>query len=96
MQGDIDRIEKWAQIFEDPTKLVTTLTVNVLKNFSKIVKDISSETDDIKVDNYYKAGSDIADILVLSLGAVPENEKRILQKPQQPEDIVLLAWWNSI
>ena len=46
MQGDLDRIEKWAQIFEDPTKLVETLTVNILKNFSKIVKDISNETDD--------------------------------------------------
>jgi hypothetical protein len=22
----------------------------------------------------------------------PENEQRILQKPQQPEEIVLLAW----
>ena len=92
MQGDLDRIEKWAQIFEDPTKLVETLTVNVLKNFSKIVKDISSETDDFNTNNYYKAGTDIADILVLSLGAVPENEQRILQKPQQPEEIVLLAW----
>ena len=47
-------------------------------NFTKIVKDISSETDDFNTQNYYKAGSDIADILVLSLGAVPANEQRIL------------------
>ena len=78
MQGDIDRIEKWAQIFTDPTRLVETLAVNILTNFSKIMKDITSETDDFNAQNYYKAGSDIADIMVLSLGAVPANEQRIL------------------
>ena len=80
MQGDITRIENWAKIFEDPTKLVETLAVNIIKNFSKILKDISCETADFDTQNYYQAGSDIADILVLTLGAVPENEQRILKK----------------
>ena len=39
-------------------------------NFSKILKDITDETTDFGTD-YYKAGEDIADILVLTLGAVP-------------------------
>ena len=55
MQGDIDRIMNWAKIFEDPVKLAETVTVNIIMNFSKILKDITAETTDFGND-YYKAG----------------------------------------
>ena len=73
MQGDIQRIEKWGQIFTHPTELITTLTTNVIAHFSDISGDISKITTDFSGHQYKAAGEDVADILVLSLGPVPER-----------------------
>ena len=73
IQGDLTRIENWASIFSDPSKLVETVTTNLIKNFSKITADITKTSTDIAGAQYYNAGEDIADVMVLTLGAVPEK-----------------------
>ena len=47
MQSDIARIEKWAQIFKDPTALVKVLIANVEKNVSLIEQDVLKTKNDI-------------------------------------------------
>ena len=73
MQGDIKRIETWGEIFKHPTQLIATLTANVVQHFSDITGDINKVTTDFSGKEYKNAGEDIADILVLSLGPVPER-----------------------
>ena len=82
MQGDIDRIEKWAAIFSDPSALVKVVTTNVIKNFSAISKEITQTMSDVGSGNMYNSGEDIADIMVLTLGAVPAG----------PEDLIITQW----
>ena len=74
MQPDIDRIEKWAAIFNDPTTLVKTIATNVFSNYADIKAEISQTEADISASQWYTTGSDVADILVLSLGPVPESQ----------------------
>ena len=82
MQADIDRIEKWAQIFNDPTKLVTTLATNVIQHFPAITADITKTSQDISGDDMWDAGIDVADILIQALGPVPA----------EPETLELTQW----
>ena len=84
MQGDITRIEAWAKIFENPKELVKTVSENFLKNYKDIFADVSKISTDWTAKDYYDAGDDIADILVLTVGAV--------KIPEQPEDIKLTQW----
>ena len=74
MQGDIKRIENWAQIFTHPTELIATLTKNVISNWGGITTDINKVTTDFSSSDFKGAGEDIADVLVLSLGPVPEGK----------------------
>ena len=83
MQGDIARIEKWAAIFTDPKALVETVTTNLIKNFQVILGDITKASSDFSGADYYDGGADIADIMVETLGAVPEL---------QPEDLKMTQW----
>merc|ERR1712167_398211 len=71
MQGDISRIEKWAAIFQDPSKLASTVATNVIKNFAEITSDVSKIGTDFSGQKYEAAGEDIADMLVATLGPVP-------------------------
>ena len=82
MQDDLNRIEAWAAIFSDPTLLVKTLIGNVIQNFSAIEGDITKTSQDIASGDMYNTGVDIADIMVLALGAVPAG----------PEDIIFTMW----
>ena len=82
MQADIARIEKWGEIFTDPTKLMQTVVQNLLTNYTKIFGDITKTSGDIAKADYYSAGTDVADVLVLTLGAVP----------QLPEDLEVTQW----
>ena len=82
MQSDLDRIEKWAQIFQDPTELVKTVTANVLKHHKAIMQDISDSERDFNDKQFYPAGKDVADILVQALGPVPK----------MPEDLEITQW----
>ena len=84
IQGDITRIEKWASIFSDPKKLMTTVVENLIKHYGSIFSDIDKTSGDIAKADYFSAGEDIADVLVLTLGAVPEAET--------PDDLHITQW----
>ena len=84
MQGDIDRIEKWASVFSDPTTLVRTLLTNIFENFSTISADISKTSTDIAAGDYMNVGEDVADIMVAALGPVPAAE--------DIESLVITQW----
>ena len=77
MQADVTRIENWAKIFDDPTKLVQTLLVNIVQHLGDIIGDITKMNTDIGSNSWYNAGDDIADILVKTLGPVPEDPETI-------------------
>ena len=83
MSSDIARIEAWAQIFKQPKALVELMVKNVIANFNPIVTDIESTAADIGSGDCMKAGQDIADIMVLTLGKVPEYH---------PEDLEITQW----
>ena len=72
IQGDLTRISNWfSSLIADPVELAKMLATNVIKNFSKITADINDTSADIAKADYYDAGSEIADIVVLSLGNIP-------------------------
>ena len=69
------RISTWINsLISDPVKLVETLTTNLIRNFAKVSEDINTTSADIAKDDYYTAGNDIADIVVLTLGKIPAEE----------------------
>ena len=75
IQGDLTRISNWfSSLIADPVELAKMLTTNVIKNFSKISADINDTSADIAKADYYDAGSEIADIVVLSLGNIPAED----------------------
>ena len=82
MKADVARIEAWAAIFSNPTKLVQTLLTNVVANFPKVSADATSIVSDFKAAKYYNSGDDIADLLVVALGPVPA----------QPETLEMTQW----
>uniref|UniRef100_A0A7S3IWS3 Uncharacterized protein n=1 Tax=Strombidium inclinatum TaxID=197538 RepID=A0A7S3IWS3_9SPIT len=88
MQGDLDRIEAWAQSFDDPKTFIEIVAKNVFKNFKKITQEIDDATNEIKESNFYDAGDSIADVLVLTLGPVPPAPS----SPAQPEDLLATEW----
>ena len=77
VKDDVARLEKYAEIFQDPTKLAETVTVN----FFKHAKIISADASDISVEtgkgDFYKAGDDVADLVVQVLGPVPEDKDNL-------------------
>ena len=83
MQADLDRIEAWAAIFQNPTALAKALQENLMKNISNVEQDIMKLTADVKTDEMFYAGEDIADLLVQSLGPVPAAG---------PEDLKITQW----
>ena len=75
MQGDLTRISAWVSgLIADPVKLAELLTTNIIRNFAKITGDINSTSADIVKADYYTAGSDIADIVILTLGNIPAED----------------------
>ena len=49
-----------------------TLTKNLLANWSKVVADVSKTESDWNANNFYDAGDDVAELLVLSVGPVSQ------------------------
>ena len=75
MQGDLTRISDWfTGLIADPVALAQLIAVNVIKNFTKITADISSTSSDIAKADYYTAGTDISDIVILTLGEIPAED----------------------
>ena len=70
IQGDLDKIEAWAKIFTEPSKLLPILEQNVLKNIKTIMTDVTKTDTDWKAAHYQSAGEDVADILIESVGPI--------------------------
>ena len=75
MDDDLKKIEAWAAIFTNPVKLVSTLTKNLMANWSKVKTDIDSTSSDWTAAKYYDAGEDVADMVILSVGPISEGDK---------------------
>ena len=74
IQDDITKIETWAKIFANPVALVETMTKNLLANWKIVSADISKVTADYNNAEYYLAGQDVADVVVLAVGPISEAE----------------------
>ena len=74
MSDDLAKLEAWAAIFTNPAKLVSTLTKNLLANWKQVSADISTTNSDWGNAKYYEAGQDVADVIILSVGAISEGE----------------------
>ena len=83
MQGDLNRIVAWANQFSNPQVFIETVTKNVLTHFATITTDINKATSDFTDAKFYDAGSDVADVLVQTLGQVPEVA---------PETLTITNW----
>jgi hypothetical protein len=73
IQDDVNRIEKWAQIFTHPEQLIQTLVANAITNHSAVIADAQKIVSDFNANNFVQAGEDIGDILVLLIGPVPKT-----------------------
>ena len=82
-QDDIKRLEEWATEFKDPKQLAKTVAKNMLVNRKDISADIIKTKGDFKNEDYFNGGSDLADILILTLGQVPD---------ESPESLMLTQW----
>lgn len=71
MKSDLDAIQKWYMIFEDPRELGHTTTRNYFLNREDINKEIASLKSGWSSKNFFAAGQDTADIMVDLLGEVP-------------------------
>ena len=75
IDDDVAKIEAWAAIFANPTKLVATLSKNLLANWKNVEADINTTTSDWNAAKYYNAGEDVADMVVLSVGPISEGDE---------------------
>jgi len=75
---DVKAIEEWAEIFKEPTTLVETLGKHWLIHQKAIKKDIAAEKADWASQNYFKAGSDIADAVTLAVGPVEKTAEDLI------------------
>jgi len=64
MKGDIDRVERWAQIFRNPEELFKMIGTNGIKNLAPIGNDITHIAQDLEKKDNKQAGFDIADLLI--------------------------------
>ena len=83
MQADILRIERWAYPFMWPQYLIPTITINVIKNYQILVKDITDLDKALAIDDMKTVGKDVASIMIDVFGPVP---------PQQPSDVDEIAF----
>lgn len=74
IQDDINRIDKWADIFAHPTTLVETILANAIKNHEAVINDAGAIVSDFNSGNFLQSGEDIGDILVLLIGPVPSAQ----------------------
>lgn len=70
MDDDIARIDSWATIFTKPVQLSETITKNWLVHSFGFGRKVQAEVDSWADGNYFQAGQDTADALVLMLGPV--------------------------
>lgn len=75
IDDDLEKIENWAKIFTNPVALVSTLTKNLLANWKDVQADITKATADYNNSDYYNAGEDVADTIVLAVGPISRAEE---------------------
>ena len=75
IQGEFARIQKWGEIFADPVKLVQVVSENFFKNYVQIMEDVSKTSTDFADNDFYNAGEEVADMLILTVGPVPTAEE---------------------
>jgi len=93
MKGDIDRIERWAQIFRNPGELFKMIETNGIKNLAAIGTDITHVAQDLEKKDNKLAGFDVADLLILNLGPVPQIHQQMKQnKIFNLENLVFTSW----
>ena len=51
--------------------MIRKVLSNIFKNYEAIMGDFSKSESDISNNDYYDFGTDIADMLVLSVGKIP-------------------------
>ena len=68
MDEDVAEIENWAKIFTQPATLSKTVAKNWLFHGRQIRKDIDQEEADWAAADYFDAGKDTADALMLAVG----------------------------
>lgn len=64
MSADVQRVEKWAQIFKNPKALEKLLFQNTLAHFGAIHTDVNNISNDISTKNYNDMGQQVADLLI--------------------------------
>lgn len=76
---DMDAIMKWAGAFKHPVHLGKVVSKNWLLHGVQAKKDLTKEKADWAAGDYFTAGEDVADIMTLLVGPVPEENhmKRI-------------------
>jgi predicted RNA-binding protein YlqC (UPF0109 family) len=72
MSTDVQRVEKWAQIFKNPKALEKLLLENTIKHIGAIKTDITNITSDASSKNYEDLGVQVADLLIQEVGPVPQ------------------------
>eukprot|EP00354_Favella_ehrenbergii_P003814 CAMPEP_0170455760 /NCGR_PEP_ID=MMETSP0123-20130129/3613_1 /TAXON_ID=182087 /ORGANISM="Favella ehrenbergii, Strain Fehren 1" /LENGTH=479 /DNA_ID=CAMNT_0010718997 /DNA_START=15 /DNA_END=1454 /DNA_ORIENTATION=+ len=81
MDEDIAAIESWAQIFTNPTQLAATVSKHYLFHKAEIKADISTLESDWDSDLFYKAGNDLADLMVLAIGPIESTVEGLPDLP---------------
>ena len=79
MANDIIRIEKWSLIFHTPLAMIRLVIKNILNNYEAILNDVTKSESDIKNNDYYDFGTDVADMLVLFVGKIPQIDSIFIQ-----------------
>jgi len=64
MSTDVQRVEKWAQIFKNPKALEKLLLENTIKHIGAIKTDITNITSDASSKKYEDLGVQVADLLI--------------------------------
>jgi hypothetical protein len=70
MGDDIAAIEEWATIFKHPIKLTKTVSANWLKHGVEVKDEAMKEQNDWAAGNFFEAGQDTANALVLLMGPI--------------------------
>jgi hypothetical protein len=70
MGDDLTAIEQWASIFRDPAKLAKHLATHYALHKGQITTDIQTLETDWDAQNYFKAGTDLADLATLAIGPI--------------------------
>ena len=75
MQGDVEKLKNWAQIFVHPKTLLPTLVENLMANWQTAFADVQKIQSDFSAASYYNSGEDVADLLVLAVGKPSQAPK---------------------